>query len=47
MSEKELRLAAWCRGRGVDGIRLKRRTNIAWLSDGVNADLWNHPARPQ
>ncbi len=39
MTEKERRLAAWCKERGVDGVWLKRRTNIAWLSDGADVHV--------
>lgn len=36
MNEKERRLAAWCRERGFDGVLLRRRTNVAWLTDGAD-----------
>ncbi|HLY72909.1 MAG TPA: M24 family metallopeptidase [Planctomycetota bacterium] len=39
MTEKERRLAAWCRERGVDGVWLRRRTNIAWLTDGADVHV--------
>ena len=39
VNEKEKRLAAWCRARGVDGVWLRRRTNIAWLTDGADVHV--------
>lgn len=39
MNEKEKRLAAWCRAKGVDGVWLRRRTNIAWLTDGADVHV--------
>jgi len=39
MNEKELRLAAWCKEQGYDGVWLRRRTNIAWLSDGADVHV--------
>jgi len=39
VTEKERRLAAWCKERGVDGVWLRRRTNIAWLSDGADVHV--------
>lgn len=35
-TEKELRLAEYCRRHKVDGVWLRRRTNIAWLTDGAH-----------
>lgn len=37
MGEKDDRLAAWCRARGVEGVLLRRRSNIAWITDGADA----------
>jgi len=34
MNEKERRLADFCKRHGYDGVWLRRRTNIAWLTDG-------------
>ena len=39
MNEKDKRLAAWCRKRGVEGVVLRRRTNIAWLTDGADVHV--------
>jgi len=39
MNEKELRLAEFCRRGGYDGVWLKRRTNIAWISDGADVHV--------
>jgi len=39
VTEKERRLAAWCKERGYDGVWLRRRTNIAWLSDGADVHV--------
>jgi Xaa-Pro aminopeptidase len=39
VNEKELRLAAWCKANGFDGVWLKRRTNIAWLTDGADVHV--------
>jgi Xaa-Pro aminopeptidase len=39
VNEKELRLAEYCRKHGVDGVRLKRRTNIAWITDGADVHV--------
>jgi hypothetical protein len=39
VTEKEKRLAAWCRARGVEGAWLRRRTNIAWLTDGADVHV--------
>lgn len=36
MSEKDQRLAAFCRERGCDGVLLRRRSNIAWITDGAD-----------
>jgi Xaa-Pro aminopeptidase len=41
VNEKEKRLAAWCRAKGVDGVWLRRRTNIAWLTDGADVHVDN------
>ena len=39
MTEKELRLAEFCKRGGYDGVRLRRRTNIAWLTDGADVHV--------
>ncbi|MBI3855468.1 MAG: M24 family metallopeptidase [Planctomycetes bacterium] len=39
MSEKELRLAEFCKRGGYDGVWLRRRTNIAWISDGADVHV--------
>lgn len=39
MSGKDQRLADFCRTRGVDGVWLKRRTNIAWITDGADVHV--------
>jgi Xaa-Pro aminopeptidase len=39
MNEKELRLAEFCKQRKVDGVWLRRRTNIAWLTDGADVHV--------
>jgi len=39
VKEKERRLAAWCKEHRVDGAWLRRRTNIAWLTDGADVHV--------
>jgi Xaa-Pro aminopeptidase len=39
VNEKELRLAEYCKKHGYDGAWLKRRTNIAWLTDGADVHV--------
>ena len=39
MNEKDQRLAAYCKERGLDGVWLKRRTNIAWITDGADVHV--------
>jgi Xaa-Pro aminopeptidase len=39
MNEKEQRLADFCARRGVDGVHLRRRSNIAWLTDGADTHI--------
>jgi len=39
VNEKELRLAAWCKEHGYEGVWLRRRTNIAWLTDGADVHV--------
>lgn len=39
MSEKETRLAEFCHGRGVEGVVLRRRSNIAWITDGCDTHI--------
>jgi len=36
MNEKDARLAALCRARRWDGVLLRRRANIAWVTDGAD-----------
>lgn len=36
MSEKDERLAAFCKTHGHDGVWLRRRSNIAWATDGAD-----------
>jgi antitoxin VapB len=36
VTEKERRLADFCKKRGYDGVLLRRRSNIAWLTDGAD-----------
>lgn len=39
MNEKEVRLANLCKERGAEGVILKRRSNIAWLTDGADTHI--------
>jgi len=39
VNEKEHRLAAWCKEHKVDGVWLRRRTNIDWLTDGADVHV--------
>src|SRR5690606_3285279 len=39
MTEKELRLEQFCRQRGVQGVLLRRRSNIAWITDGADTHV--------
>jgi Xaa-Pro aminopeptidase len=39
MNAKERRLAAFLKARGYEGAWLKRRTNIAWLTDGADVHV--------
>lgn len=39
MNEKERRLADFCKKGGYDGVWLKRRTNIAWITDGADVHV--------
>ncbi len=39
MNEKERRLAAFCRSRSLEGVLLRRRSNIAWLTDGADVHV--------
>jgi Xaa-Pro aminopeptidase len=39
MNEKELRLAEFCKKGGYDGVWLRRRSNIAWISDGADVHV--------
>jgi antitoxin VapB len=39
MNEKETRLAQFCHSRGVEGVILRRRSNIAWLTEGADTHI--------
>lgn len=39
MNLKEQRLAEYCKNHGYDGVWLRRRTNIAWLTDGADVHV--------
>ncbi len=39
MNEKEQRLAEFCREGGYDGVLLRRRSNVAWLTDGADTHI--------
>ena len=39
MNEKDRRLAEYCWKHGYDGVWLKRRTNIAWITDGADVHV--------
>jgi hypothetical protein len=39
VNEKERRLAAFCKKNGYEGVWLRRRTNIAWLTDGADVHV--------
>ncbi len=39
MNEKEQRLARYCKEHGFEGVWLRRRTNIAWLTDGADVHV--------
>ncbi len=39
MNEKDRRLAQFCRSRRVDGAVLRRRSNIAWITDGADVQV--------
>ena len=39
MNEKDKRLAEFCRSRGFDGVLLRRRSNIAWITDGADVHV--------
>jgi len=36
MQTKDERLARFCRERGVDGVLIRRRSNVAWVTDGAD-----------
>lgn len=36
MNEKDRRLSLWCAERKLDGVFLRRRCNIAWITDGAD-----------
>lgn len=39
MGEKDRRLAEFCGREGVDGVSLRRRSNIAWVTDGADTHI--------
>lgn len=39
MNEKEIRLADFCRRGGYEGVWLRRRSNIAWITDGADVHV--------
>jgi len=39
MNEKDQRLAEFCRKRGVAGVVLRRRSNVAWITDGADTHV--------
>jgi hypothetical protein len=39
MSEKFERLAQYCARHGLDGVHLRRRSNIAWITDGADTHV--------
>lgn len=39
MTQKEERLAAYCKTHGYDGALLRKRANIAWLTDGADTHV--------
>lgn len=39
MNEKERRLAGFCKRNSYEGVWLRRRTNIAWLTDGADVHV--------
>jgi Xaa-Pro aminopeptidase len=39
MNEKDSRLAAFCRENSLDGVYLRRRSNIAWITDGADVHI--------
>ncbi|GMU84224.1 MAG: hypothetical protein AMXMBFR47_40940 [Planctomycetota bacterium] len=39
MNEKEQRLGAYCKTHGYDGALLRKRANIAWLTDGADTHV--------
>jgi Xaa-Pro aminopeptidase len=39
VNEKDSRLARLCKQEGADGIHLRRRTNISWLTDGADVHV--------
>lgn len=39
MNEKDARLERFCRERGVEGVLLRRRSNIAWITDGADTHV--------
>lgn len=36
MNDKDLRLAGLCRRLGVEGVWMRRRANVAWITDGAD-----------
>lgn len=39
MGEKDRRLAEFCKREGFDGVSLRRRSNIAWVTDGADTHI--------
>lgn len=39
MNEKDARLERFCRERGAHGVLLRRRSNIAWITDGADTHV--------
>jgi antitoxin VapB len=39
MNEKDRRLERFCRERGVEGVWIRRRSNIAWATDGADVHV--------
>src|SRR4051812_22332426 len=39
MNQKEQRLDRFCRDGGLSGVYLRRRSNIAWLTDGADVHV--------
>src|SRR5436309_708804 len=39
MNEKDQRLASFCKQHGFDGVWMRRRSNIAWATDGADVHV--------